>query len=274
MSTSTARVSTTRPEWDGRLLLAPGVVLYLGVGSSADRHAHNAVQFVWSMHGEVALRLADRTVRAGAVLVPAGLEHGFDASAQSIALLLVERHGARGASLDRRARALLGVDLSPTIVDLPVPTLDIAPDGALAWCDAVLGALGAGVTTTPPLSRASRRAIEHVEQHLDGTPRLADAARSTGLSTTRLTHVFSREVGIPFRRYVLWARIKRAVEATRTGANATDAAVAAGFADSAHLSRTFRAMFGLPPSSVLPFVEIIGGPWDDRNVQARPHRRP
>ena len=32
------------------------------------------------------------------------------------------------------------------------------------------------------------------------------------------------------------------------GANLTEAAHLAGFADSAHLSRTFRAMFGVAPS--------------------------
>jgi AraC-like DNA-binding protein len=31
----------------------------------------------------------------------------------------------------------------------------------------------------------------------------------------------------------------------------TEAADAAGFADSAHFSRTFRAMFGLTPSQIL-----------------------
>lgn len=203
MPTPATGATTTRPRWEGRLLLAPGVVLYVGPGSAADLHAHNAVQFVWSAQGEVSLHLADRNVRGGAFLIPAGIEHAFDASAQSIALLLLERHGVRGASLDRRASALLGVDLAPAVVGLPFPTVDLAPDGAVAWCDALLGALGARVTSTPPISHASRRAIDHVEQHLDGTPRLSDAARSSGLSTTRLTHVFSREVGIPFRRYVL-----------------------------------------------------------------------
>ncbi len=60
---------------------------------------------------------------------------------------------------------------------------------------------------------------------------------------------------------MLWARIKRAVRATQRGANATEAALDAGFSDSAHLSRTFRAMFGLPPSLVLPRLEIIGDAW-------------
>jgi AraC-like DNA-binding protein len=110
---------------------------------------------------------------------------------------------------------------------------------------ALAGAAGA------PLSAISGRAIAYVESEIGGKPVLADAARRAGVSPTRLTHVFSREVGIPFRRFVLWTRIKRAVMSTQAGHDLTRAAIDAGFSDSAHLSRTFRAMFGLSPSVIL-----------------------
>ena len=41
-----------------------------------------------------------------------------------------------------------------------------------------------------------------------------------------------------------------AVERMADGASLTEAAHEAGFADSAHFSRTFRRMFGLAPSSL------------------------
>ena len=49
---------------------------------------------------------------------------------------------------------------------------------------------------------------------------------------------------------MLWLRLERAVAVFAAGGSLTDAAHAAGFADSAHLSRTFRRMFGLAPSSL------------------------
>lgn len=215
---------------------------------------------MWSSAGEVSLNLTEQSVRARAFLVPASVEHSFDASGQPIALLLIERHGARGASLDRIAREYVGKELVKRLDAVPFPSVHLGTDGVMAWCDATLAALG---VTSPvsPLSSVGRRVVEYVESHLDGVPKLADAARLVGLSATRLTHLFSTEVGVPFRNYVLWARIKSVAEATRRGANATDAAVEAGFSDSAHLSRTFRGMFGLPPSFVLPLVEIVGSAW-------------
>jgi AraC-like DNA-binding protein len=242
--------------WSGRLFLDAGAFVFLGPGGVAERHAHHVVQLVWARDGELTLTL-DTPVRRRAALVPSDVAHAFDASGETIALVLVDPHAARGAALDRRARLAPGAELA---LSVPFPSLDLSAIDAARWCDRLVSELGA--TAAPPgLSDAARAAITFVEDTIDGAPRLPDAARRIGLSPTRLTHLFTREVGIPFRRFVLWTRVKRAVEETRAGADLTRAAVAAGFSDSAHLSRTFRAMFGLPPSTILPFVEIIGTAW-------------
>jgi AraC family transcriptional regulator len=56
------------------------------------------------------------------------------------------------------------------------------------------------------------------------------------------------QTGMPLRAYVLWRRLLRVFELLMAGENLSTAAHSAGFADSAHLSRTARSMFGLPPS--------------------------
>jgi AraC-like DNA-binding protein len=149
------------------------------------------------------------------------------------------------------------------------PSFELGPEEAMAWCEGVFTALGATSTGLEAPSRTTRRAIAYVEGALDTVPSLADAAARASVSPTRLTHRFSEEVGIPFRRFVLWARLKRAVEETRRGASLTEAAVEAGFSDAAHLSRTFRAMFGLSPSMVLPLMEFFGGPWGSPGAPSR-----
>jgi AraC-like DNA-binding protein len=75
-----------------------------------------------------------------------------------------------------------------------------------------------------------------------------EVAAAVGVSVSRLTHLFTEQVGIPLRRYVLWLRLRMAITEVLGGADLTDAAHSAGFADSAHLTRTCRDMFGLPPS--------------------------
>jgi len=76
-------------------------------------------------------------------------------------------------------------------------------------------------------------------------------AKSIHLSESRFSHLFKEQIDIPVRKYILWCRIQEAMKQLLTGSNLTESAYAAGFSDSAHLSRTFLEMFGVPPSSLL-----------------------
>ena len=83
---------------------------------------------------------------------------------------------------------------------------------------------------------------------------LSQAAQASGLSPSRLHHLFTAEVGVPFRRYRAWTRMRRAIEAVVAGANFTAAAYEAGFADQPHFAHDFRRTFGAPASRSLTGV--------------------
>lgn len=106
-----------------------------------------------------------------------------------------------------------------------------------------------------------RRAIGAIEQSLDNVPRLPVVAATVALSASRFSHRFADEVGIAFRRFVLWARIRRAVDEIACGGQLTGAAMAAGFSDAAHMTRTFRDTFGLSPSLLFSGMEVTGSLW-------------
>lgn len=63
-------------------------------------------------------------------------------------------------------------------------------------------------------------------------------------------HWFAEVSGLPFRAYVRWLRLQRAVRTLADGSTLTEAAHWAGFSDSAHLTRTFVATFGVRPASL------------------------
>lgn len=100
--------------------------------------------------------------------------------------------------------------------------------------------------------------LDYIDDVLPLVPRLTEAASKAGISPSRLTHLFTTQVGMPFRRFVLWARIRIVAQHVQADWNLTDAAASAGFADSAHFTRVFHAMFGLAPSAILPHLEIVG----------------
>jgi hypothetical protein len=63
--------------------------------------------------------------------------------------------------------------------------------------------------------------------------------------------LFRQQTGLSLSRYLLWSRLLDAIDAIAHGVNLTQAAHQANFADLAHMSRSFRATFGVTPSDLL-----------------------
>ena len=62
------------------------------------------------------------------------------------------------------------------------------------------------------------------------------------------------------RQYLLWTRLYSALGELARGASLTEAALEAGFADAAHLTRTFRRMVGVVPSVIAGSVSFMEQP--------------
>lgn len=101
---------------------------------------------------------------------------------------------------------------------------------------------------TPLDARVAR--VLHVlrEEAGQGQVPLRNLATQVCLSPDRLTHLFREQTGLSIKRYLLWAKIRRTVPRIAAGLPLTDSALAGGFTDAAHMSRTFQRYFGLPPS--------------------------
>jgi AraC-like DNA-binding protein len=88
-------------------------------------------------------------------------------------------------------------------------------------------------------------------------------ASAIGLSESRFVHLFKCQIGIPVRRYLLWLRMRNAVEQILDGRTFTNAAHQAGFSDSSHLCRTFKQMSGMTLTNYLKksqFIQAISCP--------------
>jgi AraC-like DNA-binding protein len=264
--------STTRP-WSGHFLWQPGLLSYVGSGGSSDRHSHHALQLAISFDEPLELLLDDRHVRALAVLVPSGVPHAFRTDGRRIFYALIEPHSAIGSSLTQRTADVTGRDLADIlpIGDAPAAETDALIDYTHRMLD-----LLAPRQPASPLSEPVINALAYLDAALDHPPRLAHAARAAHISPSRLTHLFSEQVGIPFRRFVLWLRLRRAAEYVWRTRSLTEAAHAAGFSDLAHFSRVCHATFGVAPTGLLAIAPISAS-WPthvEYNQQAGESRTP
>lgn len=119
---------------------------------------------------------------------------------------------------------------------------------AARWC----AECWPGLATQAPADARLKRALDALEADplAPWTHRsLADRAH---LSPSRFQVLFRDATGLPVRNYLLWRRLLEATARLQAGEAVTAAAHAAGFADAAHLSRSFRRIIGAAPSSLLP----------------------
>ena len=104
-----------------------------------------------------------------------------------------------------------------------------------------------------PRQCVDRRLLEALTALEHSTVSVAEAAAQVGLSDSRLTHLMSDELGAPPRAFRVWFKLRRAIgEVMRANVNLTEAAHRAGFADSAHLTRTCKQLTGVRPAQMMP----------------------
>ncbi len=187
---------------------------------------------------------------------------------------LVAPHAPRRLEADGCGLLSLNVDpaspLFPRLMrfmgNAPILPVDARRFGALRGAfegalhgelgDAGLHALGTrmveavcGASAEPPLDAR----VAHVLRMLRGAAgaqplSLQGLAAQACLSPSRLTHLFSEQTGQSIKRYLLWTKIRRAAPLLLAGTPLTECALAGGFTDAAHMSRTFQRYFGRPPS--------------------------
>ncbi len=119
-------------------------------------------------------------------------------------------------------------------------------DQARVLFDELVSALGAQLLPTP-VRHAGEDSL-HARLLRDPDCSLAKLAQQLGLSYSGTSRYFSRTVGLSFRSYGLWLKYYRASDHSLRGANWTEAASAAGFADSSHLAHVWQSSFGMTPS--------------------------
>lgn len=241
-----------RAAWRGNASIGAGWAAFVGHAGDNHPHAHHALQLAVAEAGDVVVEVGQReAVEAPGILIDAGVVHRLHPG--HMRLFYVEATGAAGKALS--GRCLEGLR---TFSDIERQALLVRwPEASLAGPRPLLEALGISEgTIASTLEREDRvdRIIASLAHRLENATSLTALAADAALSPSRFRHLFSDRVGMPLRPYVRWLRLQRALESAAQGANLTEAAQSAGFADAAHLTRTMRRHFGVPPSAVVALL--------------------
>jgi len=232
-----------------QLHYTPNIIYITGTIPLTVPHAHHALQLTVARSGV----LVDQTQHRS-VLIDADTPHSLSAGDAVTLLIDPETHCAQIL----RARFL---NSAPLCTGLPVEIR----------ADVSAQALLAQLVPARCLKRHLDPRIQDVFTWLDtmqangcwSDVSLAAALERAHLSESRFLHLFKEQTGIPWRPALIWRRAQVAMQYASRGWSLTDAAHMAGYADSAHLSRQFKSLFGLSPSVVLENSRFVQVPEAD-----------
>ncbi len=236
--------------WDDR-------ALYIGQGLPATVHAHQAIQVCIPLSGTLRLRPGPSAPwqHYAAAVIPADQPHESDVAVDLLATFWLDPACVEARRLGRcqaehpiiplQGPGLAG--LLPRFVACWEECWE--PGAAASLLSEVLRPIAGGRQPEIGIDRRVARVVEIVRSNRYRRGWLQELAAAVSLSPSRLEHLFTFEIGLPLRRYVLWQRLRLAAQELAAGASVTETAHASGFSDTAHLSRTFRRMLGFTPSS-------------------------
>ncbi|MCG8392063.1 MAG: AraC family transcriptional regulator [Pseudomonadales bacterium] len=232
--------------------------LYLGhIGrlSSLSQGAHT---LLLGLDEEIPLTVSGQHFRARSYLIPAGVTFSADSRGKRIACCFLD---PLGKDLLFHAPAMTahksGIFLNSSRQAIQLQTLHELyreeADAGRAYSvleDRLFPAQNTNVEGFEPDERIAA-VVEQIRS--DPAENLSNEAlaEQVGLSGDRLQRLFKQATGIPIRRYRLWHRLFVTSSMMAMGSTLTDAALAAGFSDSSHLTHVFKSMLGMSPSAVL-----------------------
>lgn len=243
--------------WDGVLLYAPRAM-------TNTRHAHFPATVLMAVDQPFALTLDDgeRRYHEIAVLAP-NVYRETDSEGNPLVDFLIDPDDPLYCYLHPLLNGRSSASLPGLALGALRPRFRTLFQGGMTCGDAqhfvleALRALCPEPAAELPWDSRVRQAAAFMRRRIPGAiPAIPEVAAAVGLSESRLMHLFRAELGLPIRQYLLWLRIRQAMRLWAQGLSLAEMAVAAGFYDQAHFTRTLRRMTDYAPSMLHDPVQM------------------
>lgn len=224
----------------------PQRVLVLGPGFASTQHCHHAAQIAFGLDGPVIFESPEMGLQQSDMLVISpNVPHAHPAFGR-LGFLYLDPESAEWTSFAAKLEgALVHLPFNERLRSVARCAEAGDREAASSLVDDVIGR---SARKALPVDTLVSQIIANIRTSLDAPIALVTLAKAVHRSPSRVAHRFRQTTGVSIRRYVLWCRLRLALDSALRGLSLTEAAHRAGFADSAHLSRTFRSMFGVSPS--------------------------
>jgi AraC-like DNA-binding protein len=219
----------------GRLSFATSVFSVDVDGVAA--HCNPVVCVISGIRGSVSVIGGAERVSGDVVLIRPGIEHRVECAGTGINAMYLD-------GLSWPGGAMLAQRLSGGLGDLALAAIFQKGEAQ----DELRRRL---TVDAPPCPRSLATVIEELASDPMARMSQLELARRLQMERTAALRLFKAVTGQTFRKFKRWAGLQHAARQIAAGELVRTAAMDAGFADAAHLTRTFRLSFGLTPSEAI-----------------------
>ena len=263
MSQITDDFPTSDRNWRGRVLVWDEQAIFLGHAANASLHASPAIKVCVALDGNFGLCTGadDTFINYESAIIAPGQPHAIDGRHNNMVMMLLVPEAKLAQPLTPIFSQKGITRLSPAVVSkirrifADFDERLAADDSIEHICFQMVAAIRGGDSL--PIDSRVAQSIEWIRASREEGISVREIAAGVELSESRFSHLFTENVRIPVRRYLLWLRLRDSMHLLAQGKSLTKTAHEAGFSDSAHLTRTFRGMLGIAPSALIKESSLI-----------------
>ncbi len=227
----------------------------------ASAHSHGMIQFFLCLEDELEIKVRKKKLQCSCVLVNKNVKHSFKANNKIHFTCVIEPVSD------------IGMRLNYILQDKDYYILDDSKANKIKKIAMIMRDSFDKATYTKLMAQicecfgvaylnkqfderilAFLKMLEHCscDEHSIG-----EYANKLCISASRLSHLFSEQVGITLKNYLILHQLERAFQDLLAGKRITEAALDAGFDSPSHFASTVKRMMGLPARNTVKDSEFL-----------------
>lgn len=219
-------------DWAGVLTVGLGWVYYNGPVGDTEFHQHYAVQICFPFSGPLYIETPEEKQTVDTILViGSNVSHRLSSPSPTAQLLYIEPNLVRKNTARLNMEQMAVLELSKSQMERIKAALDA--DTRLNEADFgrsianLIWPEGADSDAFSPIDPRISQTLAEIDAAEDLNLSLDQVVESSGLSASRFRHLFSAQVGMSLKSYLLWTKLQRAIQSLATDSSLTTAAHAA-----------------------------------------------
>ncbi len=234
-------------------------IAFIGDQVNASEHSHCVLQVFLSLDEPLQVMVENEWVSGKCVIVNANARHIFSCENKMRLSILIEPSSSFSKELTKK------IDGNYLMLDSGIEHIQQKAAGPIETNDKqqyinfIQGfAEFLGIERNRKISDERIARLLELLQNCDCYNHTIESlAQSVCLSTSRLSHLFREQIGVPLKSYILFHQLEKAFTALLGGSNITDAAMLAGFDSPSHFAATVKKWMGMPAGASLKDSEFL-----------------